>query len=54
VGGATVSTKHCGFVVNTDNATAKDVYTLIKDIQLKVKETSGVMIEPEVILVGEF
>jgi UDP-N-acetylmuramate dehydrogenase len=54
VGGAAVSTKHCGFVVNIDNATAKDVYTLIKDVQLKVKETSGVAIEPEVILVGEF
>jgi UDP-N-acetylmuramate dehydrogenase len=54
VGGAQVSEKHCGFVVNVDNATANDVNTLIKDVQEKVRETSKVVIEPEVILVGEF
>jgi UDP-N-acetylmuramate dehydrogenase len=54
VGGAQVSEKHCGFVVNTGNATANDVYTLIKDVQEKVMETSKVVIEPEVILVGKF
>jgi UDP-N-acetylmuramate dehydrogenase len=54
VGGAQVSEKHCGFVVNVDNATANDVNTLIKDVQEKVMETSKVVIEPEVILVGEF
>lgn len=54
VGGAMVSEKHCGFVVNIDKATGNDVYTLIKDVQKKVKETSNVTIEPEVILVGEF
>jgi UDP-N-acetylmuramate dehydrogenase len=54
VGGAQVSTKHCGFVINTGNATATDVYTLINDVQNRVKKSSGVEIEPEVILVGEF
>jgi UDP-N-acetylmuramate dehydrogenase len=54
VGGAQVSTKHCGFVINTGNATATDVYTLINDVQDRVKKSSGVEIEPEVILVGEF
>jgi UDP-N-acetylmuramate dehydrogenase len=54
VGGAQVSTKHCGFVINTGNATATDVYTLINDVQDRVKKSSGVGIEPEVILVGEF
>jgi UDP-N-acetylmuramate dehydrogenase len=54
VGGAMVSDKHCGFVVNIDNATSEDVCTLIKDVQARVKETSNVTIEPEVILAGEF
>jgi UDP-N-acetylmuramate dehydrogenase len=54
VGGAKVSEKHCGFVINTGNATATDVYTLIKDVQNRVKTSSGVEIEPEVILVGKF
>lgn len=54
VGGAQVSQKHCGFVINTGNATAEDVYTLIKDVQNKVNDTFGVMLEPEVIMVGDF
>jgi UDP-N-acetylmuramate dehydrogenase len=54
IGGALVSEKHCGFVVNTGNATGNDVYNLIKYVQKKVKEMSDVDIEPEVILVGEF
>lgn len=54
VGDAQVSDKHCGFVVNKGNATAKDVMTLIKNIQNKVKEASGVTIEPEVICIGDF
>jgi UDP-N-acetylmuramate dehydrogenase len=54
VGGAMVSDKHCGFVVNIDNATSEDVCTLIKDVQARVKKTSNVTIEPEVILAGEF
>jgi UDP-N-acetylmuramate dehydrogenase len=54
VGGAIVSPKHCGFVVNDKNATAQDIYTIIKDVQSGVLKNSGVTIEPEVILVGDF
>lgn len=54
VGGARVSDKHCGFVVNQDHATAKDVLQLIKDVQKKVKEKFGVDLEPEVKRVGKF
>ncbi len=54
VGGAKVSDKHCGFVINSGNATSSDIYTLIKKVQEKVKASSGVRIEPEVILLGDF
>ncbi len=54
VGGAQVSTKHCGFVINQNNATAQDVLTLIEDVKKKVKEEFGVELEPEVKMVGEF
>lgn len=54
VGGAQVSEKHCGFVINKSDATASDIYKLICEVQKRVKETSGVTIEPEVILLGEF
>lgn len=54
VGGAQVSEKHCGFVINRDKATAQDIYTLIGDVQKKVKETSGIVLEPEVIFLGDF
>ena len=54
VGGAQVSTKHCGFIVNTGGAHARDVLALIGQVQDAVRETSGVQLEPEVRLVGEF
>ena len=54
VGGAQVAEKHCGFVINKGGATACDVYTLIGDVQKKVEEEFGVMLEPEVIFVGDF
>lgn len=54
VGGAKVSEKHCGFVVNAGGATAADVYQLICDVQAKVKEQFDVTLEPEVKLLGEF
>ncbi len=54
VGGAQVSEKHCGFVINKEKATAADIYTLIQDVQKKVKEAFGVTLEPEVIFVGDF
>jgi UDP-N-acetylmuramate dehydrogenase len=52
VGGAEVSTKHCGFVINKDHATATDICTLIETIQQKVYENSGVRLEREVIILG--
>lgn len=48
VGGAQVSTKHAGFVVNTGDATAVDVRILIAQIQERVEERSSVRLEPEV------
>jgi len=54
VGGAAVSTKHAGFCINYDNATASDFYGLIKKVQEKVFEDSAVMLETEVIMLGEF
>ncbi len=54
VGGAKVSEKHSGFVVNFDHATAKDVCTLMQDVQRIVKEKFDVSLEPEVRLIGRF
>ena len=48
VGGAQVSEKHCGFVVNTGGATAADVLQVIEDVRAAVRETAGVELEPEV------
>ena len=47
-GGAKVSDKHCGFVVNYDNATCQDVLKLIEQVQDTVEEKFGVRLEPEV------
>lgn len=52
VGGAQVSEKHCGFVVNTDGATAADIKQLIVDVQRRVFEQEGVQLEPEVRMWG--
>ncbi len=54
VGGAKVSDKHCGFVINYDNATADDIYRLCREVQRRVHEDSGVDLEMEVRLLGEF
>ena len=51
-GGAMVSEKHSGFVVNYDNASAEDVKRLIKEVQAQVYEKFGVMLEPEVKFFG--
>ena len=48
VGGAQVSEKHCGFVVNKGGATAADVLAVIRDVQEAVYAHSGVQLEPEV------
>ena len=53
VGGAQVSTKHAGFVVNVGGATAKDVLQLISDVQARVLAAQGVQLEPEVLVLGE-
>jgi len=52
VGGAQVSPLHAGFVVNTGGATAADLLALIERIQEKVLARSGVLLEPEVRIVG--
>jgi UDP-N-acetylmuramate dehydrogenase len=54
VGGAQVSEKHCGFVVNAGEATARDVVALMKDVRQRVEEQFGVTLEPEVKFLGEF
>lgn len=54
VGGAQVSEKHCGFVVNKGDATAEDVVTLIREVQRQVKDRFGVELETEVKFLGEF
>lgn len=54
VGGAQVSEKHCGFVINKGDASARDVRQLISDVQKKVYEEFHVQIEPEVKMIGEF
>lgn len=52
VGGAQVSTKHAGFVVNTGTATAADVLQVIRDVQAAVRAQFGVELEPEVKMWG--
>ena len=53
IGGAMVSDKHCGFVINKGGATSAQILELIRHIRQKVYETSSVMLEPEVVLLGE-
>jgi UDP-N-acetylmuramate dehydrogenase len=48
VGGAKVSEKHCGFIINTGNATAEDVKDVIWEVQRRVKERFQVDLEPEI------
>lgn len=54
VGGAQVSTKHAGFIINYENATAQDIYDLIKEVQKIVKKKTGFKLEPEQIIWGKF
>ena len=53
IGGAQVSEKHSGFVINKGNATAADILGLISTIQAGVKEKFGVDLKTEVIVIGE-
>lgn len=52
IGGAEVSHKHCGFVVNTGSATAQDVRNVISEIQTRVKDKFRVDLETEVVFLG--
>ena len=54
IGGAQVSEKHCGFVINTGDATAQDVYRVMQAVQEKVRAQFQVQLEPEVIQIGSF
>lgn len=54
VGGAQVAEKHCGFVINTGEATAADVLHLIEDVKRIVNDKFQVELEPEVKMIGEF
>lgn len=54
VGGACVSEKHAGFVVNRNNATAQDVYDTIRYVINEVNKNSGITLEPEVRIIGNF
>lgn len=54
VGGAQVSEKHCGFVINKDHASAADIITLCDDVSRKVKEKFGVDLHMEVKRLGKF
>ncbi len=50
VGGAQVSEKHAGFIVNTGNATSADIHELMKQVRKRVYDNSNVLLEPEIIL----
>lgn len=54
VGGAQVSEKHCGFVINKGDAIAADICQLMRDVSDKVQAQFGVVLEPEVKMIGEF
>ena len=52
VGGAQVSEKHAGFIINRGGATASDILSLIKHVQARVKAQTGVTLETEIRLIG--
>ena len=54
IGGAQVSEKHCGFIINCGNATSEDISELMDEVIQRVKERFGVTLEPEVIRLGRF
>jgi len=54
IGGAQVSRRHANFIVNTGNASARDVYDLMKKIKSAVKEKAGILLEPEIKTAGSF
>lgn len=54
IGGAQVSEKHAGFVINRSEATAADIYAVCRAVQKKIMEVNGIMLEMEVQLAGHF
>ena len=54
IGGAQVSEKHCGFVVNRGGATAADIREVIEEVQERVRDRFHVTLEPEIVFLGEF
>ncbi len=54
VGGAQVSEKHCGFVINRGGASSADVMAVISHVRDRVLEDTGILLEQEVICLGEF
>ncbi len=54
IGGACVSPKHNGFIINLGNATSSDIINLIKEVKKRVRADSGVELSPEVRIIGEF
>ncbi len=54
IGGAQVSEKHCGFIINCGNASSEDISELMDEVIQRVKERFGVTLEPEVIRLGRF
>lgn len=52
IGGARVSEKHCGFIVNTGNATAWDVKNVVDEVRVRVKNAFHVDLEPEIVFLG--
>ncbi len=53
IGGAEVSTKHCNFFINSDNATATDIENLGEEVRKRVKEESGIELEWEIKIIGD-
>lgn len=54
IGGASVSSKHCGFIINDNNATSMEIKQLIDYVADIVYEKAGIKLEPEVIFLGDF
>lgn len=54
IGGAEVSLKHAGFIVNVDQAQAQDIYDLVAYVQAEVKARFGVVLEPEIRVLDEY
>lgn len=53
IGGAQVSEKHAGFIINAGNATSSDILNLIETVRQRVLEKSGILLETEVKIIGE-